>query len=160
MSHVEIREIQQEDNQHIANVIREVLVESGAPKVGTAYEDEALNDMFKTYSGFKCAYFVVVEDGAVVGGAGVGPLENEPETCELQKMYFLKSARGRGLGQRMMQICLGKAKTLGYKKCYLETLPYMQAATKLYTQNGFKNLEKPLGKTGHYSCNVWMIKTL
>ena len=25
---------------------------------------------------------------------------------------------------------------------------------------GFVSLEKPLGNTGHYSCNVWMLKDL
>ena len=27
-----------------------------------------------------------------------------------------------------------------------------------YRKNGFVNLEKPMGDTGHYSCNVWMLK--
>jgi putative acetyltransferase len=36
----------------------------------------------------------------------------------------------------------------------------MEAASRLYRKNGFVNLEKPLGNTGHYSCNVWMIKEL
>lgn len=41
-----IREIQSKDNQQIKKVIRDVLIEFGVPKVGTAYEDKALDDMF------------------------------------------------------------------------------------------------------------------
>lgn len=160
MSHFEIREIQTQDNQQVADVIREVLVESGAPKVGTAYEDLALDDMFSAYNSSKSVYFVVLKQGRIVGGAGIGPLQGEMDTCELQKMYFLQEARGQGIGALMMETCLQKAKDLGYKKCYLETLPYMVDATKLYRKTGFKNLDAPMGETGHYSCNVWMIKEL
>jgi putative acetyltransferase len=39
-------------------------------------------------------------------------------------------------------------------------MPYMEAAQKLYKKNGFISLEKPMGATGHYSCNVWMLKKL
>ncbi|MCK0125530.1 GNAT family N-acetyltransferase [Gelidibacter sp. F2691] len=156
-----IREIKTEDDAQVAAVIRAVLVEMGAPKVGTAYADEALDVMTATYAQNDRAYFVVDEGGKIIGGAGVAPLENfEDAICELQKMYFLPEARGKGLGAKMMAICLEKAKSLGYDKCYLETLPYMTDATKLYATSGFQNLDGPLGDTGHYACNVWMIKTL
>ena len=156
-----IREIKTEDDAQVAAVIRAVLVEMGAPKVGTAYADEALDVMTATYAQNDRAYFVVDDGGKIIGGAGVAPLENfEDAICELQKMYFLPEARGKGLGAKMMAICLEKAKSLGYDKCYLETLPYMTAATKLYATSGFQNLDGPLGDTGHYACNVWMIKTL
>ncbi len=156
-----IREIKTEDDAQVAAVIRAVLVEMGAPKVGTAYADEALDVMTATYAQNDRAYFVVDDGGKIIGGAGVAPLENfEDAICELQKMYFLPEARGKGLGAKMMAICLEKAKSLGYDKCYLETLPYMTDATKLYATSGFQNLDGPLGDTGHYACNVWMIKTL
>jgi putative acetyltransferase len=80
--------------------------------------------------------------------------------CELQKMYFLPEARGRGIGSEMMQICLNYAKSVGFKQCYLETLPYMENARKLYARSGFKSLEKPMGDTGHYNCSMWMLKDL
>ncbi|TXE07657.1 GNAT family N-acetyltransferase [Gelidibacter salicanalis] len=156
-----IREIKTEDDAQVAAVIRDVLVEMGAPKVGTAYADEALDIMTATYAQNDRAYFVVDDGGKIIGGAGIAPLENfEDAICELQKMYFLPEARGKGLGAKMMAICLEKAKSLGYDKCYLETLPYMTDATKLYATSGFQNLDGPLGNTGHYACNVWMIKTL
>ena len=80
--------------------------------------------------------------------------------CELQKMYFLPIARGKGIGSKMMKICLQKALELNYKKCYLETMPYMKSARKLYKKSGFIDLNAPLGNTGHYSCSKWMIKEL
>ena len=75
-------------------------------------------------------------------------------------MYFLPIARGKGLGSKMISMCLNKAKEFGFDQCYLETMPYMDSARALYKKNGFVSLEKPKGNTGHYSCNVWMIKDL
>jgi putative acetyltransferase len=60
----------------------------------------------------------------------------------------------------LIETCLEKAKTIGFENCYLETMPYMDAAQALYKKNGFVNLDKPMGNTGHYSCPVWMLKKL
>lgn len=71
----------------------------------------------------------------------------------------MPEARGKGLGTKMMNACLEFAKSAGFESCYLETMPYMDDARKLYKKVGFEFLEKPLGNTGHYSCTVWMLKT-
>lgn len=161
MSNYSIREIQLNDNQKLAIVIREVLVEFGVPKVGTAYEDEAVDKMFETYNIEKSSYYVITDGEKILGGAGIMQLKNSEENiCELQKMYFSSEARGKNLGFQMMETCLQKARKFGYEKCYLETLPYMEGARKLYKKVGFESLESPLGNTGHYSCNMWMLKTL
>ena len=158
---LKIREIQQQDNQQVKKVIQDVLVEMGVPKVGTAYEDKALDDMTAEYMAERKAYFVIEKNNQIIGCCGIGPLPGfEEKICELQKMYFLPEARGRGLGAQMMETCLKYAKSQGYKKCYIETLPYMKDACKLYKKTGFEELEKPLGNTGHYNCTVWLIKDL
>ena len=156
-----IREITPKDNTELAKVVRSVILEMGAPKVGTAYEDSATDKMFETYKKTKAAYFVVVHKNKVVGGAGIAQLDNyKGNVCELQKMYFLPITRAKGLGSKLIAICLDKAKEFGFESCYLETLPYMQDAVKLYKKNGFINLDKSLGNTCHYACNVWMLKEL
>ncbi len=156
-----IREITAKDNAELAKVIRSVILEMGAPKVGTAYEDEATDKMFETYQKEKAVYFVLEHKNKVVGGGGIAQLDNfEGNTCELQKMYFMPIARGKGLGTKMITACLDKAKELGFDNCYLETLPYMESAVKLYKKYGFESLDKPMGNTCHYSCNVWMIKKI
>ncbi|HKJ48127.1 MAG TPA: GNAT family N-acetyltransferase [Christiangramia sp.] len=156
-----IREIKAEDNQQVKDLIRNVLVEMGVPKVGTAYEDKALDDMTQEYEGERQVYFVVEENSKIIGGAGIAPLTGlEDEICELQKMYFLPEARGRGIGMEMITKCLQFGRDLKFKNCYIETLPYMENARKLYNKSGFEVIEKPLGDTGHYNCTVFMIKDL
>ncbi|WP_121907405.1 GNAT family N-acetyltransferase [Ulvibacter antarcticus] len=156
-----IRPIQKKDNPHVATVIRSVLVDMGVPKVGTAYADTALDRMFETYQKERTVFFVVEDDGKIIGGAGLAPLDNyEGNVCELQKMYFLPETRGRGIGSAMIKKCLDKAKEFKFEKCYLETMPYMTAAQKLYERSGFSYIDGPMGDTGHYSCPVHMLKEL
>ncbi|MAT90531.1 MAG: GNAT family N-acetyltransferase [Flavobacteriaceae bacterium] len=156
-----IRPIQKKDNVPIAKVIRTVLIEHGVPKVGTAYADKALDEMFETYQKERATYFVVEENGALIGGAGVAPLDNyEGNVCELQKMYFLKEARGRGIGKAMIKLCLLEARKYGFESCYLETMPNMENAQKLYQLAGFDYIDGPMGDTGHHACPVHMIKPL
>ena len=160
MKPIIIREIQQKDNQAIANIIRTVLMELGAPKVGTAYADPNLESLFETYQNEKSIYFVVEVDGKIMGGAGIAPLESEVKSiCELQKMYLLPEARGLGLAKQLMSKSLKSAQDFGFEKCYLETMPYMESAQRLYTEFGFEYINEPLGNTGHTSCPVWMLKT-
>ncbi len=156
-----IREIKAKDNSKIAATIRKVLIEFGVPKVGTAYADKILDTLYENYNTQNAVYFVVEKDGAIYGGAGIKQLENyNGNVCELQKMYFLPEARGIGLGEKLIHVCLQKAKEFGFKQCYLETLPYMESARKLYKKVGFKDLKERMGDTGHYSCNLWMLKDL
>ncbi|ADV51520.1 GCN5-related N-acetyltransferase [Cellulophaga algicola DSM 14237] len=161
MGSITIREIQQKDNADVAKVVRKVLVDLGVPKVGTAYADKALDHMFENYNVPKATYFVVEENHEVIGCCGIAQLENyEGNVCELQKMYFLEAARGKGVGAQMINACIEKAKEYGFDKMYLETMPYMEAAQKLYKKSGFEYLEAPMGNTGHFSCPVWMLKDL
>jgi putative acetyltransferase len=155
---MKIRKIQQKDNQAVGEIVQTVLMEMGAPKVGTAYADPFLFNLFEVYQEPKSVYYVIENDDIIIGGSGIGPLEGD--VCELQKMYFLPEARGLGLGSKLMEICLADAKSFGYSGCYLETMPYMIDAQKLYKKVGFINIDAPMGSTGHTSCPVWMLKKL
>ena len=156
-----IRKIEPKDNLKIASVIRNIFEELDAPKVGTAYADPHLNTLYEVYQAKNEIYFIVEEDGIILGGCGIGNLmDAEFKICELQKMYLAKEARGKGIAKELMQKCLEFAKQVGYDKCYIETLPFMKDAQKLYVKSGFAYIDAPLGSTGHNACDVFMIKDL
>jgi len=156
-----IRKIEKRDNGAVAQLIRAVFDELNIPKVGTAYADPCLDLMYEEYNKPQSVYYVVEKDGKVVGSAGIAPLENEADTiCELQKMYFLPETRGQGIGGQLMTECLKSAKGFGFENCYLETMPFMHDAQKLYRKSGFEYIDAPMGSTGHVSCPVWMLKRL
>jgi putative acetyltransferase len=161
-----LRPIQEKDNAAIAALIRYVFIELGVPKVGSAYADPMLDHLYEHYQAQGSAYFVLEQNGGIVGGAGIGSLlgitesATEGVTCELQKMYLSQRVRGLGQGERLIQHCLSIAQGLGYQQCYLETMPSMVSAQKLYEKMGFQHLDHAMGNTGHHSCPVWMLKKL
>jgi putative acetyltransferase len=156
MSAVTLRSIRPADDKDVRNIIVEVMAELQATGEGFSDQDAELESMSAAYGTPGAAYFVAELDGRVVGGGGLGPLSGaDPHVCELRKMYLLPAARGRGIGRRMLQICVERARNMGYRTCYLETLAQMERARDLYERFGFLPLEAPLGDTGHFGCNRW-----
>ena len=97
----------------------------------------------------------------MVGGAGIFPTDGLPaDTCELVKMYLAPAVRGQGIASMLMEACLDAARTAGFKKVYIETMPELNIAIPMYEKFGFTYLPGPLGNSGHSGCDVWMIKTL
>lgn len=154
MSPLTLRPIRPEDDAAVASIIRTVMPEFGASGPGFAIHDPEVDFMSRAYSGPRARYFVVERDGRVVGGGGVGPLAGAgDEVCELRKMYFLKEARGGGMGERLLRECIDAARSFGYRTMYLETLTGMDAAQRLYEKLGFLRLNEAMGATGHHGCN-------
>jgi putative acetyltransferase len=157
-----IRLITPEDNAAIADVVRKVMTEFGADPKTTILGDPALNTMFQNYDDKKSIYFVVEDDrGRIIGGSGLKHLDGSTENiCELQRMFLLSEGRGKGIGKRLINLCITKAKEFGYNQMYLESLSNMNDAMALYTASGFKRIPASLGNTGHGGCNVFMIMDL
>ncbi len=155
-----IRPIEQNDNLVVGKIIQSVFEELDAPKVGTAYEDPQLFQLFEYYQIDKTQYFVVEFDGVVLGGAGIGACDDENNICELQKMYFLSEIRGKGIAFDLMQVCINFAKKNNYNAIYIETLSMMKDAQKLYLKSGFEFINHSIGKTNHTNCEVYMLKKI
>ncbi|MEN8185621.1 MAG: GNAT family N-acetyltransferase [Bacteroidota bacterium] len=156
-----IRPIKKNDDLAIAKIIRATLEKFSSNLEGTAYYDKETDKMFSAYADDKSCYYIALFNDDIVGGCGINRLEGaSPDICELQKMYISPEARGKKIGKQLILKSLEFAKVSGYKKCYLETFPNMTAAIKLYKTNGFRTIDKPLGNTSHFSCDVWMLKEL
>lgn len=157
---VTIRPIEAKDNKAVETLIRYCLKEFGGDREGTAWTDPYLNRFSEVYAVEKSMYWVAEnENGRIVAGVGIGPLEGVPDVCELQKMYSYPEVRGSGIAQKLVDIAFEFAKKY-YAKCYLETFDNMKRARNFYLKNGFYELAEPLGDTGHYSCPVRLLKEL
>ncbi len=156
-----IRNIQQGDNEALAKIIRDTLEEFKANKPGTVYYDDRTDHLFEEFRVAGSIYFVVEENGIVVGGGGIYPTENLPAgTCELVKLYLSPAGRGKGRGKTLLEKCIAAAKAFGYKRIYLETMPELTIAIPLYENFGFAYLKQAQGNSGHGGCDIWMIKEL
>jgi putative acetyltransferase len=161
MDNLIIRSILPSDNKALAIIIRNALAEFGVNKPGTVYYDETTDHLYELFQKERCTYYVAELNGSVVGGSGIFASDGLPiQTCELVKMYLIPSARGMGLGKLLIGRCLEFAKVNGYKQVYLETMPELKKAVRVYERFGFSHLVGSLGNTGHFGCDVWMLKAI
>jgi len=155
------RNIRQEDNPALAKIVRDTLAEFGANHPNTVYYDPTTDTLFEVFQTARSKYFIAELDGEMVGGGGIYPTEGlPPDTCELVKMYLLPKARGLGLGKTLIEKCIEAAKENGFKKIYLETMPELKQAMKVYEKFRFEYLPGPMGNSGHTGCSIWMLKEL
>ncbi len=59
-----------------------------------------------------------------------------------------------------MQQSIAAARELGYTQLYLESFPELAKAVSMYEKAGFRPIPHALGNSGHYACNIWMLKDL
>ncbi len=156
-----IRDILPFDNAALASIVRNTLAEFGANHPNTAYYDPATDTLFEVFQAPGSKYFVAEMDNVIAGGGGIYPTDGlSPDTCELVKMYLLPQGRGIGLGRTLIEKCIAAAKEIGYKNIYLETMPELKQALKVYEKFGFDYLKGPMGNSGHSGCSLWMLKKL
>lgn len=158
---MQIRQIQQSDNEELARVIRSILKEHGVAKPGTVYTDPTTDHLFELFQEKGSVYYVVLDEGNIVGGCGIYPTKGLPEGMgELVKLYLLSEYRGKGIGKELMVRSIDFAKDFGYTSLYLETMDELSNAIQLYNNLGFNTLDGPLGDTGHFACEIRMVKEL
>lgn len=161
MPQITFSKISKKDDFELAQIIRNVLTEQGNNKDGTVFTDSGTDHMHKGYLKNDSIYYVVHINNKLVGGCGIARLPGTHENIsELQRLFLLKEARGMKIGQQLMEKCISFAKSKKYELIYLETFPNMTEALGLYKKNGFKNIEKPIGNTGHFYCTTRMTLNL
>lgn len=155
------RPIQSSDNQALARIIRSSIEALHLPTEGTAHSDPTTDDLFQHFQKPNSFYWVAVEGDNVLGGCGIYPSNGLPDgCCELVRYFLLPEARGKGVGLMLLNKSIQKAVEMNYRTMYLESFPDMKEAIKIYELNGFEYLDTALGNTGHFACNVWMLKRL
>ena len=161
MSNISIRTIEPRDNPAIASIIRNALTEFGGNRPGTVFYDETTDRLFELFKKPRSIYYIVEEADKILGGAGIYPTDGLPDdTAELVKIYLSADARGKGLGKLLISKTLEFARGNGYKHVYLESLPELKKAVGIYEKFGFRHLNGPLGNSGHFGCDILMIKDL
>ncbi len=69
--------------------------------------------------------------------------EIEPGICEMKRLYLREAARGKGVGNQLIELVIGDAKSMGYEKMRLDTYPpKMGKAVDLYRSHGFYEIPR------------------
>ena len=96
--------------------------------------------------------FIGEQDGVPVGCVGLKSMADGG--FEVIKMTGSEAARGTGLGRRLMEACVARAKAVGAPRLYLETNSALGPALGLYRAAGFTDM--PAQCTDYARCDVWM----
>jgi len=161
MSKIVIRQVSATDNAPLAKVIRDVFHEYEAPREGTVYTDPTTDHLYELFHTPKSALFVAELNNKVIGCCGIYPTKGLPDGCtEIVKFYISNEGRGQGYGKLLYKACEDAAIALNYNQLYIESIPQFNTAIGIYEKLGFQSLTAPLGNSGHFGCNIWLLKTL
>jgi GNAT superfamily N-acetyltransferase len=103
------------------------------------------------------AIFVAVRDGEVVGTCGIHPTGGG--VYELIKLAVDPSARGGGIGRRLVERCLDFVRAAGGRRVALLSSSRLQSALRLYAALGFRDEPMPAA-TGYETADVHMVLDL
>lgn len=129
-----IRTWQPADRQAASALIGQVLTE-----YGLGWEPDGADlDVVEVERHYQNgAFWVVEQDGTVVGTAAFHPIDRGEQAVEIRKMYLLPEARGQGLGRFLLGQLETAIAALGYQEIWLETATVLKEAVAMYESSGY-----------------------
>ena len=80
--------------------------------------------------------WVAERDGVRVGVVFL--VRRSDEEAQLRMLHVERAARGSGVGNMLVEKCVGTARSAGYKRIMLWTNDVLAAARRIYERNGFR----------------------
>lgn len=123
-----IRAAGPEDRDAFEILLREYATSLGVDLSFQGFEEE-LADPFAFYE------LILLEDDGCVAMRRI-----DARTSEMKRLYVRPTARGTGLGRSLAEAVISAARSRGYRRILLDSLPTMIAARALYQSLGFREI--------------------
>ena len=136
---MKVRKLQQEDSEAVKDLILAVLTKE-YPFDKSAYSDSDLYDLAGTYSGPRDNFFVLEDNGKIVGTVGVK--EDSERIALLRRLFVDSHYRGKGYGALLISEAIRFCKEKEYSSMVFRTTNRMTQAIELCKKNGFKKAEE------------------
>lgn len=98
------------------------------------YEDE-IRDLEAKYGRPEGRLYLALWDGEAAGCIALRKLDNR--RCEMKRLYVRPAFRGHKIGDALVDRVIQDAKAIGYRYMLLDTLPFLEAAIRMYQKRGF-----------------------
>ena len=104
--------------------------------------DKELAELPGSYAGPAGVLLLARVGGRLAGCCALRPhaSDEHPNAAEMKRLYVRPEFRGTGLGRKLVDELLLRARTMNYKAILLDTLPTMGEAQDLYRKLGFREI--------------------
>lgn len=101
--------------------------------------DEELEHIEIKYGMPEGRLYLAYYDGKLAGCIGLRKMDDSD--CEMKRLYVRPEFRGKHIGEYLVKEIIKEAKEIGYSHIFLDTLPFLKSALKLYEKFGFYQIE-------------------
>ena len=167
---VKIRPFQKSDSDKVIEFISDIIINEFKFKIKFDTLDSDIVAIDESYNKSNTGCFWVAETVVnndysntheqkqkILGTTAVRNLKQFESTCELKRMYVLRDFRRSGVGQKLLDIAIDFAKSVGYSRIVLDSSKALHPARALYLKNGFVDIPK---YNDNYRADVFMERTL
>ncbi len=125
------------DRDAAAAIIRDALAEYGLSWEPTGADRDVL-EVEESYNAVGGEFWVIEQQGQLVGTGAYYPVERGEKAVEIRKMYLSPAARGKGLGKYLLEELENAIANRGFHEIWIETASVLKEAVKLYESSGYQ----------------------
>jgi len=121
----------------------------------SVHELKDMDDIQKSYFENGGTFLGMFQDGEMICTGALRRIDDV--TGEIKRLWLLDEYHGLGLGYRMLQELLTIARSMGYKRVWLETDPIAQGrALEFYKQVGFYEIPSYSGRGDEQAMEMYL----
>jgi putative acetyltransferase len=132
-----IRAWEPRDREAAAAIIRDALTEYGLPWEPAGADRDVL-EVETFYTAVGGEFWVVEQQGQLVGTGAYYPIKRGNQAVEIRKMYLASPVRGQGLGKYLLQQLEKAIAHRGFQEIWIETASVLKEGVKLYESSGYQ----------------------